>query len=168
MASKSYSKRPLEWVFGYINASDDTVTNYRIELGLRDDEVAEIWKVDSQINIGNVPDTANDDINANMCLSMDPDFVTDPSLAVTHEDLEVFFEHQRAVQQEVGAAGTATLVNSGHKVSDYAPYPVLVGTDVGMCAQGDASVAVDFWCRLYFTRRRASVQELNQILLKRR
>lgn len=170
MASRkgSYAKRPLEWVFGYINTTDDTLTNQRIELGLRDDEVAEIWKLDSQIDIGNIPDAANDDVVAHMLLSMDPDFVTDPTLAATHEDLEVLFEHHLHIQQEVGAAGTAIQRNSDHKVSDFAPYPVLVGTDLGMCVQNDADIPVDTWLRVYFTRRKATVSELNQILLKRR
>lgn len=166
--SKRSSKKPLEWQFGFVNAADATVTNYRIELGLKDDEVAEIHKIDSMVDIANIPDAANDDIAAYSMLSMDPDVDADPALAASHDDLEIFFEHQENMQQEIGAAGQSAL-NRGpsHKVSDFEE-PVLVGTDVGMVVHGDADVAVNFWVRLYFTRRKANVMELNQILLKRR
>jgi len=165
---KNYSKKPLEWQFGYVNTTDGTVTNYRIELGLKDDEVAEIHKIDAKIGVGNIPDAANDDIEVFMMLSMDPDVAADPALAASHDDLEIFFEHEQAMQQEVGAAGQSAL-NRGPvaKVSDYKP-PVLLGTDIGMSVHGDAAVACDFWTRVYFTRRKANVMELNQILLKRR
>lgn len=168
MAQRSSYKRALEWVFGYVNTTDSTTTNQRIELGLRDDEVAEIWRVESLVDMNNIPDAANDEVKGHLMLSMDPDIESDPGVATNHEDLEVFYEHTYDVQQEVGAAGTATLVLTDRQSSDYYPYPVLVGTDVGMVVDGDADIGITFWSRLFFTRRRASVQELNQILLKRR
>lgn len=167
MAKRSYGKKPLEWVYGAINTTDDTVTNERIELGLKDDEVAEIHRIETKIACGNVPDAANDDIDMYLMLSMDPDVEASPAVAANHEDLEIFYEDTYQVQQEVGAAGTATLVNSHQKECQYDP-PVLVGTDVGMVVIGDATITGEFGCRLYFTRRKANVMELNQILLKRR
>lgn len=168
MAKKSYGKKPLEWVCDTINTTDGTVTNGRLELGLKDDEVAEIHRIDSHIGIGNIPDAANDEIDVYMMLSMDPDVDADPALAVSHEDLEIFFEHSQQMQQEVGAAGTAAL-NRGpvSKAANFNP-PILVGTDVGQVVHGDAAIACEFWTRIYFTRRKANVMELNQILLKRR
>lgn len=166
--SKRNSKKPLEWVFGYVNTTNATVTNYRIELGLKDDEVAEIHKVDLSISLGTIPDAANDNVEAYAMLSMDPDVIADPSEAANHDDLEIFMEHEQGQQVEVGAAGTSAL-NRGpmSKISDFKP-PVLVGTDVGMVVVGDAAVPIQFWVRVYFTRRKANVMELNQILLKRR
>ena len=168
MGTKRSSKKPLEWVYGYVNSVDATVTNYRIELGLKDDEVAELHKIDAKIAVDNIPDAANDEVVTYMALSMDPDIAADPALAASHDDLEVFFGHEANMQQEVGGAGTAAL-NKGPvaKISDFAP-PVLVGTDVGMVVHGDADIACSFSARLYFTRRKANVMELNQILLKRR
>ena len=168
MAKRSYSKKPMEWQFDAINTDSAVVQNGRIELGLRDDEVAEVHRVDSSISVGNIPDAANDDIDVSMMLSMDPDIIADPAVAINHEDLEVFFEHGQVMQQEVGAAGTAAL-NRGpvSKAVNFNP-PILVGTDIGQVVHGDADVCVEFWTRVYFTRRRANVAELNQILLKRR
>lgn len=162
------SKKPLEWVFAAVNTTDATVTNTRIELGLKDDEVAEIHKIDMSIGVGNIPDTANDEVLQYAMLSMDPDIAVTPGTAANHEDLEVFFEHEQRMQQEVGAAGQSAL-NRGptSKISDFNP-PVIVGTDVGMVVVGDANVTGAFWTRLYFTRRKATVMELNQVLLKRR
>jgi hypothetical protein len=168
MPSKSSSKRALEWVFGYVDTTDSTTTTYTIDLGLRDDEVAEIWRIDSQIDSDNIPDDANDEVAGHMMLSMDPDANADPGVSANHDDLEVFYEHSYNVQQEVGAAGTATLVLTDRASDTHYPYPVLVGTDVGMIVDGDADVNMSFWARLFFTRRRASTTELNQILLKRR
>ena len=164
----SRSKKPLEWQFDHINTTDATVTNGRIELGLKDDEVAEVHRVDSHIGTSNIPDAANDDIKAYKMLSMDPDVASDPSVATNHEDLEIFFEHSQSMQQEVGAAGTAAL-NRGpvSKEANFDP-PILVGTDIGQVVKGDAAIPAEFWTRVYFTRRKANVSELNQILLKRR
>lgn len=161
------SKRPIEWKMDTVNTTNATVTNGRIALGLRDDEIAEIHKIDSHIGLGNIPDAANDVVVAYKAISMDPDVDEDPSVAVNNEDLEKFMMHSYQVQQEVGAAGTATLVLSDEQSHVYDP-PILVGTDVGQVVIGDATVACEFWTRIFFTRRKATAQELNQILLKRR
>lgn len=168
MARKSYSKKPLEWTNGFVNTTDATVTNYRIELGLKDDEVAEVHKIDSRIAAGNIASAAADDVDMHMMMGMDPDVVADPALAANHDDLEIFFEDSLEIQTDgtVGA-GLAAFKSNSHKVSDFDP-PVLVGTDIGMVVHGDATVLGEFWARVYFTRRKANVMELNQILLKRR
>jgi len=161
------SKKPLEWMFGFVATTDATVTNYRIALGLKDDQVAEVHKIDSSIIWGNFPDVANDDIDGHMALSMDPDVIASPAVALNHADLEWFYEHNYDLQQEIGAAGQTVAVNSNFKVGSFAP-PVMVGTDIGMVVIGDAAVPCSFWARVYFTRRKANVMELNQVLLKRR
>lgn len=161
------SRKPLEWKMDTVNTTNATVTNGRISLGLRDDEIAEIHKIDSHIAFGNIPDAANDTVVGYKALSMDPDVADDPSTAANNEDLEKFLLHSYQVQQEIGAAGTATLKLSDEQTHQYDP-PILVGTDVGQVVVGDAAIPAEFWTRIFFTRRKANAQELNQILLKRR
>jgi hypothetical protein len=160
-------KRPLEWKMDTITTANATVTNGRIALGLRDDEIAEIHKIDSEINYANIPDAANDTLTASKALSMDPDVSENPFVMANNEDLEKFLHHTYTVQQEIGAAGQSTLVLSDKEIHQYDP-PILVGTDIGQVVIGDAAVGVDFLTRVFFTRRKATAQELNQILLKRR
>lgn len=164
--SSAGSKKPLEWVFDYENTTDDTVGTERIELGLKDDEVAEIHKIDSMIK-GGLTAGADDVVSFDMMLSMDPNIASDPSAAGNHEDLEVFFENNLEMDRDLTTSGQSQGITNKHKISDFDP-PILVGTDVGMVVKGDATVAGEFWTRLYFTRRKATVMELNQILLKRR
>ena len=167
MAKRRAGKKPLEWVFAGKSTADATPVNERIELGLKDDEVAEIHKIESLVSFENIPDAANDECQASMALSMDPDVVADPSVAANNEDLEWFFFDRSNIQVEVGAAG-ATIIEKARKHSESYDPPVLVGTDVGMVVKGDAGIGCGFWCRLFFTRRKANVMELNQVLLKRR
>lgn len=166
MAKRSY-KKPLEWQFQSILTIDATVTNARVELGLKDDEVAEVHKVETMISFSNIPDAANDEVDAYMALSMDPDVDNSPALAANHEDLEWFYFDQSNIQLEMGAASTTILEKARKKVDNFDP-PVLVGTDVGMVVIGDADIGCAFWVRVFFSRRKASVMELNQVLLKRR
>jgi hypothetical protein len=168
MAAKRSSRKVLEWQCDCIGTTDATITNGRIDLGLRDDELAEIHRIDSHIGVGNIPDAANDEVSVYMMASMDPDVIADPSVAGSHEDLEVFFEHSQQMQQEVGAAGTAAL-NRGptSKSANFDP-PIIVATDLGQVVKGDAAVACEFWTRVYFTRRKGSPSEVGKILLKRR
>ncbi len=161
------NKRPLEWKMDTITTANATPVNGRIQLSLRDDEVAEIHKIDSEISYANIPDAANDTLVASKMVSMDPDVDDSPFVMDNNEDLEVFLHHTHTVQQEIGAAGQSTLVLSNAQQHYYDP-PILVGTDVGQSVVGDAAVGVDFLTRVFFTRRKASAQELNQILLKRR
>lgn len=164
MGKRSYGKKPLEWKYGRIGTVDDTVTKARIELGLKDDEVAEIHKIDTMIDGGS-------DTNAvaqyDLMLSMDPDAIADPSLSVSHDDLEVFYEQRQSLRGALLTSGQGFIKENARKVSDF-PNPILVGTDVGMVVKGHATITGEFTARLYFTRRKANVMELNQILLKRR
>ncbi len=168
MPSKRGSgKRPMEWKADSIATTSNAVTNGRIVLGLRDDEIAEIHKIDSTMSYLLLADAADGAVDLDKVISMDPDVSEDPSDIGESEDLEKFFYHTYQVQQEVGAAGTATLRNSDQK-TDYFNPPILVGTDVGQVVKGHATIACDFLTRVFFTRRKATAAELNQILLKRR
>lgn len=161
-------EKPLEWKFGFINTIDGTVTNFRIVLGLKDDEVAEIHKVMSNIGpAGFAAGGADDFIEQVMVLSMDPDVLADPAVAVNHEDLEWFYLHKHTVQEELETTGKTAHKHDDSQSEDFDP-PILVGTDVGMAVHNDTSLACDSWVRIYFTRRKANVMELNQVLLKRR
>ena len=167
MGRKS-SNKPLEWKFGYVNTTDATVTNFRIVMGLKDDEVAEIHKVVSSISpAGFATGGADDIILHSLALSMDPDVIADPALAASQEDLEWFYMHFHDLQEELETSGKASHKLNDMQNQDFDP-PVLVGTDVGMVVHNDASINAMSWVRLYFTRRKANVMELNQVLLKRR
>jgi hypothetical protein len=166
MAHRKGSK-PLEWVMDVINTTDATVTNGRIALGLKDDEVAEIHAIDSHIQFGNIPDAANDTVRGYKAVSMDPDTIEDPAVGSNNEDQEKFLLHAYAVQQEVGGASTATLVLTDEQRRVYDP-PILVGTDIGQVVIGDATISGEFWTRVFFTRRKASQLDLTNVLLKRR
>ena len=167
MARKSYSKKPLEWKFQAINTTSAVVTNARIALGLKDDEVAEIHKVISSVCPNSLAGGADDVLYLALALSMDPDVIADPMLAANNEDLEWFFTHKHDVQEEFLTSGDTIAILSDEKDVNFDP-PVLVGTDVGIVVHGDATIACEFWIRVYFTRRKANVMELNQVLLKRR
>lgn len=168
MAKKSRSKFPLEWKFANVTTANATPLNVRIELGLRDDEVAEVHKIMTEI----APDAfaaggADDDLVMILALSMDPDVILDPITEANQEDLEWFYTHRQETQIELTTQGAYGLKTNSSKTEDFDP-PVLVGTDIGMVVKGDATLGVHFWVRAYFTRRKANVMELNQVLLKRR
>lgn len=161
------SKKPLEWKFNSISTTDGTVTNARIELGLKDDEVAEIHKVMTEISpAGFAAGGADLTEYCNLALSMDPDVIADPSVLANQEDLEWFYTHNFSQQIELTTSGAWYAKLNDQKEQDFDP-PVLVGTDVGLVVGGDSKVC-DFLCRIFFTRRKANVMELNQVLLKRR
>lgn len=165
---KSYGKKPLEWKFASIITANATPANVRVELGLKDDEVAEVHKVTTYI----APDQfaaggADDWLTLCLALSMDPDVILTPITEANQEDLEWFFTHRHELQSEIQTSGLSQHKHDDQQDVDFSP-PVLVGTDIGMVAVGDAAVAVHFWVRVYFTRRKANVMELNQVLLKRR
>jgi len=160
---------PLEWKSDIVTTSDATVTNGEIDLDLLPDEIAEIWRIDSTIEIANIPDAANDDINVVTYMSMDPDAIGNPATVATIEDLETFFYHSYHLQIEIGAAGATTLRNSDNKQLVLPEkFPLLVGTNLSHVVLGDAAIAVSFVKTIYFKRRKANAMELNQILLKRR
>ncbi|KKL89746.1 hypothetical protein LCGC14_1911630 [marine sediment metagenome] len=162
------NKKPLEWIFQNVNTANATPANARIELGLKDDEVAEIHKVMSYIAPAPyAAGGADDSLVLAMSLSMDPDVILTPIAEDNQDDLEWFYTHRHETQIELTTDGAYGLKTDDSKSEDFNP-PVLVGTDVGMVVLGDAALACQFWVRLYFTRRKANVMELNQVLLKRR
>lgn len=167
MASKVSRKKVMEWASDVVQTTNATVRNGRIDLGLRDGQLAEIHQIDSYMNISNIPDAANDDVYCSKIVSMDPDYASDPELAENIEDLETITTHRIHIQQEVGAAGTAALRNHDSKIQYFDP-PILVGTDIAQAVKGDAAIACSFETRVFFTRRKATDAELGQVLLKRR
>ena len=159
--------KPLEWKHQSIATSDNTTTNARIALGLKDDEVAEVHKVMTTIT-PTAFGAGGADLHEihDLALSMDPDVAKDPNARANQDDLEWFYNHKHDSQIELTTEGAYYARLNSEKSEDFDP-PVLVGTDVGMVVKGD-SLACEFACRLYFTRRKANVLELNQVLLKRR
>jgi len=157
----------LEWSFGSITTTDATVTNASIDLDLLPDEIAEIWHINSMIDVGMVAGS-DDTVECCMMLSMDPNVSADPSTVTNHDDLEVFYEHRWSIQKDLETSGMESHRCSDDKFVTFNVKPILVGTNVGMVVKGDGDLGTVFYVRLYFTRRRATASELNQILLKRR
>lgn len=168
----------LEWKFKDTSVTtSNTDSQFDIDLDLMDDEVAEIHQIESKIVLecgANTP-TQDQEIVAALAMSMDPDFDGIPTLtAATNEleDLEVFYDHQyvRRFDTEGTEANFQCWQESNEKHLDFNP-PILVGTNIGCNARlTNVPNEVDayYGVRVYFTRRKANVAELNQILLKRR
>lgn len=180
------SNMPLEWVAKVLQCTDvltPAVVNDTLDFDLLQDEVAEILKIDSQliVSFDSFADLADEGpINMDAGLSMDPS--TSPSVAQLQatadstyfEDLETYFTHKHRIALITNDTATAIDQNfplSDRKVEEYWNKPILVGTNSGMSLVGDVpTTAGDVWwfLKVYFKRRKASVMELNQILLKRR
>lgn len=176
-------RMPLEWKSKYL-AMDTSGTQAQgeIDLDLLPDEIAEIVKIDSLVvfedGLDNTTSAVNECSFIQTALSMDPDFSTNEGILDPtdnrFEDLEVFFTHLFCL----GQVNIATVANtfskvraSETKISDFKDYPILVGTNVSMCSvfsATDSDTDASAFVTLYFKRRRANAQELNQILLKRR
>lgn len=163
----SKSKKPLEWKLISIYTVSAAVNSARIALGLRDDEVAEIHKIESHIvPVAFAVGGADISSGQTTALSMDPNVAADPDTRANNEDLEWFFLHKHDTQVELTTNGAWSFKRNNEKSQDYDP-PILVGTDVGMVVHNDVTYCTSY-VRIYFTRRKANVSELNQVLLKRR
>lgn len=171
MAKRRSKRKPLEWraTARLITATEADAVNSTIELGLRDDEVAEIHKIEIDVEL--VPATTTTALRADWCLSMDPDIDDSPTAVATNEDLEVFHKSSFIGAFLQAVADVDELVREDYHLDEHYDPPVLVGTDVGLSsrftfttANGSGAIIV----RIFFTRRKASVEELNQVLLKRR
>lgn len=178
------SKMPMEWVTQTLATTTSATTKLvAIDLDLLPDEVAEIVKIDSYQEVN--PVAAADGLAiSHLALSLDPSNVLGDTTGVTIatdttdgnqviEDLEVFFNHRTnwTFETEGTEANFQIVPTYDSKIVDY-PLGLLVGTNVGMNGRilesNLALGAVLFVVTLYFKRRRASVSELNQVLLKRR
>jgi hypothetical protein len=162
------NKPVLEWKFAHVTTANATPVNKRIALGLRDDEVAEVHKIISHIAPDEMPAGGVDDVLVLMqAFSVDPNVIVNPLDGDNQADLEWFLTHRHETQIELTTEGAWFAKLEDTQDVNFRP-PVLVGTDIGMVVVGDAALAVQFWVRVYFTRRKATVAELNAILLKRR
>lgn len=173
MGYKRSSKRPLEWVAGspgvLVGGGGTEEKQARLSLGLRDDEVAEIHKI---IVITQLREDF--DAGKTVCLitwiSMDPDTKYDTNLMI---DLETIIFDTRCDRSKGIHAGVEEITHEDQQDQyDFNP-PVLVGTDLGLGLYVSTAVGVldagsTAQIRVFFTRRKANVAELNQILLKRR
>lgn len=165
------SSKPLEWKgFGrVVVATDAAPVNTRVELGLKDDEVAEIHKIEYALE--SILAATTTGARADLCMSMDPDIDDAPMAVSTTEDLETFHSNS-LIMNILQAVADLDEIYPGGKFTEvsYDP-PIMVGTDVGISSQFTwltADGSGGLLGRLYFTRRKANVMELNQVLLKRR
>lgn len=166
----------LEWVYDFENiatAPSATVMNEVIDLDLMPDEVAEIWNIDTSIRPSLLLET-DITIVAGMTLSMDPGSIQSPlNDALIAADVEIFYEHLARWQVGLTTSGIYAEQLVDRKKWCASPEPILVGTNIGMASNYTESTpltggTVTFTTRVYFTRRRASIMELNQVLLKKR
>jgi len=166
-------KAVLEWVANnpgtFAGGATTEEETDRLELGLRDDEIAEIHKIVLDINLVEDFDAAKT-VALYAWISMDPDSAYGVNI---NRDLETIVSTQYSKTAEGILAGTETVIDNEKTLNyDFDP-PVLVGTDLGMGLYGLASVGnldagSTAFFRVFFTRRKATAAELNRILLKRR
>lgn len=169
--AKRNNKRPLEWSSLQIdkNVTEANPVNHKINLALRDDEVAEIHKITiaNQLSIAAATTSARLDY----IISMDPDVVSDPGDRAPWEDLETIHGNSRIrTPMQLVADVDEVVEDIKNENLDFSP-PILVGTNMGVSSQVTwltADSVATIKIKVYFTRRKANVQELNQILLKRR
>lgn len=165
------SKKPLEWSgkMRLVDATDANPVNSKINLALRDDEIAEIHKIETEFMLGIAAATTS--ARGDFVISMDPDTIQDPGEPVTFEDLEVFHSETRLRTPLQLVADIDELIDDVKSKDVDFKNPVLVGTNLGISSQFTWLTADGVgWIKVkvFFTRRKANVQELNQILLKRR
>ena len=165
------SKKPLEWsgMSRLVNIHDVNPVNRQINLALRDDEVAEIHKIEvlMELTLANATTGARIDY----AMSMDPDIIREPTDDDVWEDLEVF-HCGSYIKSPIIAIADVDEIDRDDKSEEisYSP-PILVGTNIGISNQVQFITAAgvgSLKVKVFFTRRKANVQELNQILLKRR
>lgn len=170
-------KLPLEWVAKWDVLTTKAVINTEtLDLDLLQDEIAEIWQIDSYMVLDGIAAAGVDDESAiNAYLSMDPDAAADPTTTAAIQDLETFFTHFMNIGSVVDGTAASWEMDKTHDLKQWRAVdgkPILVGTNVGMVGEWNTSADMftnaQWQVRLYFTRRRANVTELNQILLKRR
>ena len=169
MAKRRSSKTPLEWVAVKSNVvAGAAITREVVQLALDDDEIAEIRMIDSNIE----PDMGivDDEVFAGMLLSMDPSVtLTSPFTEVQYEDLETLYTHFHRYRIEVGTIGDLYLpIENNKQIVFPENFPLLLATNPAFIFNSDAGVDIDYFARIYFTRKRASGEELLRTLLKRR
>lgn len=170
MARKS-SNKPLEWV-GWqriVVATDAAPVNTEVVLGLRDDEVAEIHRIEYVKELLLAATTTG--ARVDLAIGMDPDLDDAPGAIATTEDLEVFHSDCLVLNPLQAIADVDTIYKGSEYIGKNMDPPILVGTNVGISSQFTwltADGTGSLMGKLFFTRRKANVAELNQILLKRR
>jgi len=172
MAKRRFSGgSPLEWVAVRVSRSAEAQAAAReaIDLNLDDDEVAEIWQIDSDIQFATGNPSADQQADAEMALVMDPSYQTSiiPTSEALYEDLECFFTHFSQMDNELTTSGKTVIDENINKHVDFAK-PILLATNPAMITVSDAACALLYFCRLYFTRKKAGRDDLTRILLKRR
>lgn len=172
-------KLPLERVFDRVTCvTSGTPVAGQLDLDLLQDEIAEIWHIDSTLHIFTGVAPIVDEVelfygvlsmNPNISVALDP-----ASEAEVLGDLETIFEHNWVREEKIigspSAEYEAGIKASDNKQMSFWPHPFLVGTNIGVLSAFTSTAEDDMLhdVAVYFTRRKATASELNQILLKRR
>lgn len=171
MAKRVSNKKVLEWVSEQVEVAAGTAsTRAVISLNLDDDEVAEIHAIETEIAIQTAELGADDEIDAQCMISMDPSVSTaaDPYKETQYEDLETVHSHRENFVSNITTSGMAAIFTNRSKVMYFDAYPVLLATNPSFLCIGDAGIGIDYNARIWFTRRKAVGNELARTLLKRR
>jgi len=171
MAKRVANKRVLEWVSeALLLAAGGGDARAVINLNLDDDEVAEIRMIETEVAVQTAELGADDEIDAQCMLSMDPSVViAEPYGEATYEDLETFHSHRENFVSNITTSGMAAIfTNRKKQVTFPENYPLLLATNPSFVAIDDAGINLDYHCRIWFTRRKSVGNELARTLLKRR
>lgn len=177
MGKRRSSHAILEWIgVTNIGVADNTIERESIDLVLDDDEIAEIWKIDSDIVLSRVAVAANAAVLIDSSLYTDPtvSLSAAPSAENSYEDLEQIMLHTEHIVYEYAEAtetGGVALKQAFNKVVSFQDHPVIVANNLAMLSRSvgtGITPTCSFFMKIYFTRRRASEIELARTLLKRR
>lgn len=151
-------------------AAASGITLEQVNFQLDDDEIAEIWLIDSEIN-PDVPATIVDDqVAVSLALVTDPSYPVgnNPMAEAVYEDVETLYTHQLDYTIDVGTVDQNLVFPNRKQLSLVGGIPLIAATSMGVLTNSDTGIAVDFNIRIYFTRRKAGKEELVRTLLKRR
>jgi hypothetical protein len=177
MARKRGSHAVLEWVsMTKTTAVSTGVDREVIQLALDDDEIAEILRIDSMIqsDIKTFVFSAPSLVLPGLQLSMDPSVstATNPYSEDQYEDLETFYSHLEPYEvnpnDAAGSIDQFQFTGKRKHLTFPERHPMIVATNVAALLNRSGTVAIQYFVRIYFTRTKATDQQLVRTLLKRR
>lgn len=171
------NKKVLEWTYKkVVGASKATVYVANVDLDLRDNQVAEIWCIDSNMHLYDPAAAGCDDYSfASGYLSTDPDAQAAPDINETPEDAEIFYFQEMSLVGVLDGSATSFQSMKSNELQKWEAVdgkPILVGTNIGVVFEWNSTADLftkgSWGVRVFFTRRTASGLDLAHILLKRR
>jgi hypothetical protein len=174
---KAAPKKVLEWTYKKVVGDTKAIVyTDEIDLDLRDNQVAEIWHINSNMHLYDPAAAGADDYSfASGYVSTDPDAQAAPDINSTPEDAEIFYFQETSFIGVASATPASFQTQKTNEVQQWAApdgKPILVGTNLGVVFEwnttADLFTKASWGVRIFFTRRTASGLDLAHILLKRR